>query len=203
MFQVYLFRRKKKKRCYLWCHSRSTNGIPVEWISFLQSWDWASSWLNTEILSLSVLPSGTKSPWSHSHLTSKENPTHKLIPRNDPSLRSKRKNLAEFRNCLSFSSLLSATSHPIPKSCHECFSMISLLPVKICFLSWGRQVNSMSLHGIFFLFFFYNFSLVEFLPFVLLCTVITIWFNCIALLYPSVEAKHAGNERQHVAFWNL
>lgn len=202
MFQVYLFRRKKKKRCHLWCHSRSTNGIPVEWISFLQSWDWASSWLNTEILSLSVLPSGTKSPWSHSHLTSKENPTHKLIPRNDPSLRSKRKNLAEFRNCLSFSSLLSATSHPIPKSCHECFSMISLLPVKIC-CSLLRETGEQHEFTWNFFCFFYNFSLVEFLPFVLLCTFITIWFNCIALLYPSVEAKHAGNERQHVAFWNL
>lgn len=42
------------------------------------------------------------------------------------------------------------------------------------------------------------FPLVEFLPFILLCTIITVSFNHIALFYPSVLPKHAGNERQHV-----
>lgn len=42
------------------------------------------------------------------------------------------------------------------------------------------------------------FPLVEFLPFVLLCTIITVSFNYIALFYPSVQPKRAENERQRV-----
>jgi len=48
--------------------------------------------------------------------------------------------------------------------------------------------------------FFTFFLLVEFLPFVLLCMVTTVSFNYIALFHPSVQTKHAENERQHVTF---
>lgn len=44
------------------------------------------------------------------------------------------------------------------------------------------------------------FLLVEFLPLVLLSTIIMVSFNYIALFYPSVQTKHAENERQHVTF---
>lgn len=161
-----------------------------------------------QVLSRSVLLTGTNSPWSDSHLAHRENLTWKGIPIKSHSIKCQRIRSGKIRKLSLPPPILYFPSapHPLPKPTRKCFSMTSLLPVFFffCFflrfplLSWGKQVNSMSWHGSV----FYNFPSVEFLPFVLLRTIITVWFNCSALFYPSARAKHAGNERQRVSFWN-
>lgn len=47
---------------------------------------WASSWLYTDVVNLSVVLTGASSPWIDSHLVCRENPTSKCVPTNDPTL---------------------------------------------------------------------------------------------------------------------
>lgn len=71
-----------------------------------------------------------------------------------------------------------SAAHPLPKP--KCFSMtVTCIQIWFAVLFWGRLVSSMSLHGK--NGFLHFFPLVAFLPFVLLCTIITVLFGYIAL----------------------